>query len=83
MKGTPDKIYIATRKRDHSNPKGLEFNIILENPPTGGIMYREYIAVSIVNDLLEKLRVVCGKRAMRFVDKQIKQINEHKDYIEI
>jgi hypothetical protein len=83
MKGTPDKIYIATRESDYSNPKELEFNIILENPPTGGIIYREYIAVSVVKDLLEKLRVVCGKRAMRFVDKQIKQINEYKDYIEI
>lgn len=83
MKGTPDKIYIATRERDYSNPKDLEFDIVLENPPTGGIIYREYIGISVVNDLLEKLRTVCGHRAMRFVDKQIKQINEHKDYIEI
>ena len=83
MKGTPDKIYIATKERDYSNTQELEFNIVLENPPTGGILYREYIGVSVVNELLEKLRVVCGNRAMRYVDKQIKQINEYKEYIEI
>ena len=83
MKGTPNKIYIATKERDYSNPNDLEFDMVLENPPTGGVIYREYIGISVVNDLLEKLRTVCGHSAMRFVDKQIKKINENKSYIEI
>lgn len=83
MKGTPDKIYIASNERNYAEPNECEFNIVSEFPITGGIIYREYIGVSVVNTLLEKLKEVCGKRAMRYVQKQIDIIKQHKPYIEM
>ena len=79
MKGTTDKIFIATTDK-YKNPQECEFNIVLQNPPTAGILYREYIAKSVVDEMLKTLKVVCGKTAMRYVQKQINKINE---YVEI
>lgn len=38
--------------------------------------FRKYVSAQIVEELLEKLKVVCGNDSMRFVDKQIKYIEE-------
>ena len=39
-----------------------------------GIPYCTYVRQKEVIDLLEKLRVVCGKNAMRYVEKRIEEL---------
>ena len=57
-----------------SAPDENDFNILLADPPKDGKMYKTYVMECVVLDMLEKLRVVCGSRAMRYVDKQINLI---------
>ena len=38
------------------------------------MMYKVYYSEKLVIGMLEKLKQVCGKRAMRYVDKQLKLI---------
>lgn len=73
MKGHHDIIYLATDDQDFGNTANNDFNILLTEPPIGKI-YKKYISERVVSEMLEKLRVVCGNRAIRFVDKQIKII---------
>lgn len=73
MKGHFDKIYIATEDTDFSNTANNDFNIILSEPPQV-MMYKVYYSEKLVIGMLEKLKQVCGKRAMRYVDKQLKLI---------
>lgn len=74
MKGIHNRIYIATKEKDYGNPNKCDFNQLLVKPPRDGRMYRTYISERIVLNMLEKLRVVCGNRPMRFVQKQIDNI---------
>ena len=74
MKGHHDKIFLATKGRDYANPNNNDFDILLTEPPKDGKMYKEYVSVAVVNEMLNKLRLVCGHRAMRYVDKQIEII---------
>ncbi len=76
MKGKHDKIYIATKDRDCANTNNCDFNQLLCSPPKDGRMYRPYIAEYVVLDLLEKLKVVCGHSAMRFVQKEIEHLKK-------
>ena len=76
MKGNHDKIYIATKEKNFGNPDSCNFNQLLCNPPHDGRMYKIYVSQRIVLDMLEKLRVVCGHRAMRYVQKQIEEIKK-------
>lgn len=78
MKGKHTKIYIATKGQNLAEPNKNDFNILLANPPKDGRMYKSYIMEYVVLEMLEKLREVCGNRAMRYVDKQIKQIKGEK-----
>ena len=74
MKGKHTKIYIATKGQNLAEPDKNDFNILLANPPNDGKMYKSYVMECVVLEMLGKLREVCGGRAMRYVDKQIKQI---------
>ena len=74
MKGRHTKIYIATKGQNSAEPDKNDFNILLLNPPKDGKMYKTSVMECVVLDMLEKLREVCGGRAMRYVEKQIKQI---------
>ena len=74
MKGYHEKIYLATEGKDLANPNENDFNIILSEPPQV-LMYKEYVGVWVVKEMLEKLKTVCGGRAMRYVEKQMKIIN--------
>lgn len=74
MKGGHTKIYIATKGQNLAEPDKNDFNILLVNPPKDGKMYKSYVMECVVLEMLGKLREVCGGRAMRYVDKQIKQI---------
>lgn len=73
MKGHYDKIYIATKDTDFGNTANNDFNIILSEPPRD-MIYKVYYSEKLVTGMLEKLKQVCGKRAMRYVDKQLKLI---------
>ena len=70
MKGRHDKIYIASNDMDYGHPDEREFDVLLTEPPLS-IMYKTYVRQQLVLDMLEKLKVVCGNSAMRYVQKQI------------
>lgn len=76
MKGKHDKIYIATKDSDCANPNNCNFNQLLCNPPKDGRMYKTYIQEHLVLQMLEKLKVVCGHTAMRYVEKEIERIKK-------
>ncbi len=73
MKGHFDKIYIATEDMDFGNTANCDFNIILSEPPQV-LIYKTYFSERLVREMLEKLKVVCGKSAMRYVEKQLNLI---------
>ena len=74
MKGKHTKIYLATKGTNLAEPDKNDFNILLANPPKDGRMYKTYVMEAVVLEMLEKRRLVCGHRAMRYVDKQINLI---------
>lgn len=74
MKNPGDYIYIASSQTELPVDE-QDFNQILSQAPTGGIVYKSYVSVHYVREMLETLRVVCGNSAMRFIDKQIKELS--------
>ena len=70
MKGRHDKIYITSNDMDYRHADECEFDALLTEPPLS-IMYKTYVRQQLVLDMLEKLKVVCGNSAMRYVQKQI------------
>lgn len=76
MKGKDDIVYIATNSKDYGNIGEADFDILLDSPPKNGMIYKTFIAHHLVIDMLEKLRVVCGNGAMRYVEKEINRIKE-------
>ena len=81
MKGHYDIIYLATEGKDYGNTGNNDFNIVLSEPPTDK-MFKKYISERLVLDLLDRLKVVCGNGAMRFVEKQIESIKENRYFKE-
>ncbi len=75
MKGQHDKIYIVTKERN-SVVKDCDFNQLRCTPPKDGRMYKTYIQEHLVLQMLEKLKVVCGHSAMRYVEKEIERIKK-------
>lgn len=58
-----DKIYYIPKTNSATN-----------EPPMDGTTFCIYVHQKVILDMLEKLKVVCGHRAMRYVEKQIKII---------
>ena len=73
MKGHFDKIYVATKDTDFGNTANNDFNIVLSEPPQA-MMYKTYYSERLVIEMLEKLKKVCGRSSMRYVEKQLNLI---------
>lgn len=71
-----DVIYLASKDNWELGDK-QDFNLILPERPINKYTYRTYISLYKLEKLLEKLKVVCGNDAMRFVEKQIKEIKSY------